>query len=1150
MIRRGIRSISSRPGRIRPRHTAVEALEPRLAPAGIVNGDFSISDPADPGYGFTARGGGSIVNGVGVLTEGTTVQAELSQTFTIAPGTTALRFTIVASGLIANGDSTAPDAFEVALLNATTLAPLIGPPTGLSNTDSFLNIQQTGQVYYAPQVSVPGAGASGSVASLSTPLVVTVDISNVPAGTSARVAFDLVGFSPATSSIKVDDLGLIQGPTAPPVSFILNPSTDSGTVGDDLTRFTTVDLVGATSPGQTVALDTHGGSFGDGTATADPDGRFAFTGVALAEGPNTVRVRATNVYGTDIVTRTINVDTRPPVGALQTPAPGSAIGVDPGYVAIRYTDVGAAGVDPSTYKPANVALTGVTVNRVEDVGGGLVRYHYDNQRLAPGLVTVAIGAGQVADRAGNLIVGSSQSFAFQPGVSHPPAAVADAYTLPQGSTLSVAAPGVLANDASPDGKPLGVSLVDNATHGVLELAADGSFTYTPMAGYVGRDSFTYRAGDGALQSNVAAVSLTVNATAGPPVARDDAYHTIPGVTLTVAAPGVLANDTDPGGNPLTASLVTSTAHGVLSLNTDGSFIYTPTAGYGGPDTFTYRAGDGASRSNVASVTLTGLGVAVHANDDAYTFGPGIFQVTSPVPTVLANDTGPSGRPTSATLVAPTKHGTITLHLDGSFAYIPVVGYSGPDSFTYFASDGPITSNVATVSLTDYGLPAPVAAHHFYTALEGTTLEVAAPGVLAGATDPSGKPLGTYNPSAMTTTDHGSIFLKTDGSFRYTPTQGYTGDDFFTYFITDGTQYSNAQSVAILIEPPGKSPLPIDDHYTLEEGTTLTVVSPGVLANDLGIDKKAVAVVARPAHGMLSLNADGSFAYTPAVNYTGPDAFTYRVDPFYDNLATVSLSVTPTVVVIPVPLPPISAGDAFAATRNHTLNVAAPGVLGNDRDPAGAALTAILVAGPTHGTLTLKADGSFTYTPAANYVGPDSFTYRASDGTSTGNVATVSLTVTSSRFLLLPDTHRYNYIRRRRAIDPPRFDAYHPRVGAFVGLEVDGLPTGPAALLPTNARFRAIRAARRPDPARFDASKPIVGALIRLESPGVGPPLTRLLPATTADATLRARRAANPGRFDLAHPYIGALIRLEVLEGATTAVRVAAAHPAGPTRGRR
>jgi VCBS repeat-containing protein len=92
--------------------------------------------------------------------------------------------------------------------------------------------------------------------------------------------------------------------------------------------------------------------------------------------------------------------------------------------------------------------------------------------------------------------------------------------------------------------------------------------------------------------------------------------------------------------------------------------------------------------------------------------------------------------------------------------------------------------------------------------------------------------------------------------------------------------------------------------------------------------------------------------------------------------------------------PVAAADAYTTAEDTPLTVAAPGVLGNDSDPDHNPLSAVLVSGPSHGTLTLNPDGSFTYTPASNHTGSDSFTYQASDGTLTSELATVTLTVTA------------------------------------------------------------------------------------------------------------------------------------------------------------
>jgi VCBS repeat-containing protein len=191
-----------------------------------------------------------------------------------------------------------------------------------------------------------------------------------------------------------------------------------------------------------------------------------------------------------------------------------------------------------------------------------------------------------------------------------------------------------------------------------------------------------------------------------------------------------------------------------------------------------------------------------------------------------------------------------------------------------------------------------------------------------------------------------------------------------------------------VTPVNDAPVAVDDSYITNEETTFTVAAAGVLANDSDMDS-AVSLVSGPAHGTVTLNADGAFSYTPAANYNGADSFTYKANDGQadSNVATVSLTVTP------VNDAPVAVDDSYITNEDTTFTVAAASVLANDSDVDSAALTVSLVSGPAHGTVTLNADGAFSYTPAANYNGADSFTYKANDGQADSNVATVSLTVT-------------------------------------------------------------------------------------------------------------------------------------------------------------
>ena len=152
----------------------------------------------------------------------------------------------------------------------------------------------------------------------------------------------------------------------------------------------------------------------------------------------------------------------------------------------------------------------------------------------------------------------------------------------------------------------------------------------------------------------------------------------------------------------------------------------------------------------------------------------------------------------------------------------------------------------------------------------------------------------------------------------------------------------------------------------------------MLGNDTDPDGNPLTAVrwcrARPTAPSPS-TPNGSFTYTPAADFNGTDTFTYRASDgsAQSNPATVTITVTA------VNDAPTAADDTYSTAEDTALTVARPACSANDSDPDSSTLTAAVVTGPGHGTLTLNANGAFTYTPAANFNGPDTFTYRASDG---------------------------------------------------------------------------------------------------------------------------------------------------------------------------
>jgi VCBS repeat-containing protein len=283
------------------------------------------------------------------------------------------------------------------------------------------------------------------------------------------------------------------------------------------------------------------------------------------------------------------------------------------------------------------------------------------------------------------------------------------------------------------------------------LNADGSFTYTPKADFHGTDSFTYHAEDDSAESNIATVTITVNAVNDAPVALNDTYATDEDTPLIVPAAGILGNDDDIDGDTLSAVLETGPANGTLSLNGNGSFTYTPDANFNGTDTFTYHANDGNTNSGLATVTITVNPIdekliaspdndilvyesALDLSQDGADLAPGTRTGTNPssagetdsIGNSLASSvTGGSGINTFTLVGGVTEsgfttmvgtYGTLKLFTDGTYVYTltspvidpPAENYTSiKENFTYQVADNAGQTATSTISVSIFD-DAPVA----------------------------------------------------------------------------------------------------------------------------------------------------------------------------------------------------------------------------------------------------------------------------------------------------------------------------------------------------------------------------------------------------------------------------------------------------------
>ncbi len=395
----------------------------------------------------------------------------------------------------------------------------------------------------------------------------------------------------------------------------------------------------------TVVLHDNGGTFGGGADTSAPQ-VFAITVGGVNDAP---------VANSQTVTT--NEDTAAAIVLVATDVDGDALA----YV------VGS---------PAHGTLTGTAPNLIyiPDAnyhGPDTFTFHANDGTLDSNLATVTMTVGAVNDA---------------------PVANGQMVTTNEDTAATIV---LVATDV--DGDALAY-VVGSPAHGTLTGTAP-NLIYIPDANYHGTDSFTFRANDGTMDSNLATVTITINAANDAPVAVNDAYSTSEDTALSIVAAGVLTNDTDIEGDALTAVLVAGPSHGTLTLNANGSFDYMPEANFNGSDSFTYKANDGGLDSPIATVdiTINAANDAPNAVNDSYATNQDAT-LTIAAAGVLANDYDVDSIVLTAELFSGPTHGSVALNPDGSFVYTPTPGYFGLDAFTYRTSDGLLTSGDALVSI--------------------------------------------------------------------------------------------------------------------------------------------------------------------------------------------------------------------------------------------------------------------------------------------------------------------------------------------------------------------------------------------------------------------------------------------------------------------
>ncbi|WP_206018233.1 Ig-like domain-containing protein, partial [Pseudoalteromonas sp. Z9A5] len=750
---------------------------------------------------------------------------------------------------------------------------------------------------------------------------------------------------------------------------------------------------------------------GNGTVVINADNTVTYTPNINFNGTDTIIYRIVDGEGgestasVDVTITPINDD--PTTSGIddQADADGSTINLD---ISPNFTDIDG---DVLNFTASGLPL-GLSVDPVTGIISGTVAGNIST--FEPYNVTIT------ADDGNGGTVLTSFTWAFE---NIPPIANDDIAMTAEDSAVVIS---VLTNDTDPDNDSLIITEA-SASHGSVIINSDNTITYTPDTDFNGTDIINYRITDGQDGYSTATVTVTVTPVNDTPIVNSALPNetSIDGQSVSINfAPFFSDIDNDTlsfSATGLPNGISIDAVSGVISGSFDSN------ASSSSPYTITITADDNNGESVSESFTWSVDNPPLQANPDSNTVNENENISIDAANGVLFNDQDPDG---DSLLVAEVNNsitnvgqpvngssgGTFTVNADGSYSFDAGNDFDDladtqtrTTSIVYQASDGEGGLSSATLTITVIGTnSSPESIPENKTTNEDTPVS----GQVI-ASDAEGDIL-TFTVDIDPI--NGSVSINTDGTYLYTPNEHFNGTDTFTVKIDDGNGGTSTQTITITVDSVNDAPIAANDGpFTVTEDTP---VNGNVLTNDSDLEGDTLSVVQFVVDGSatvysagdtatitgvgeLIINADGTFTFTPAADYNGPvPSATYTLSDANGGFDTAIVSFNDIIAV----------NDAPSTVDNGPILVtegtpASGNVLTNDSDVDGDTLTVtqfvmdgdttVYNAGDTAiiagvGELIINADGTFTFTPAADYNGPvPSATYTASDASGSTNTATLN-----------------------------------------------------------------------------------------------------------------------------------------------------------------
>ncbi|MCQ9244563.1 tandem-95 repeat protein [Vibrio diabolicus] len=768
--------------------------------------------------------------------------------------------------------------------------------------------------------------------------------------------------------------------TVRPINDAPVPEDKAFEVEEDGTLiFTDADLLAGATDIEGDNLTVEGVSYdgGDGILTDNGNGTYTFAPNENFNGDVNFSFDVSD--GTDTVSANIDVSVTPVDDA---PVSGNlAYSVDEdGSIRLSQEQLlsQASDVDGDALTASNLSVDGnATVTQNDDGSftitpdadfNGDIDISFD---ISDGTNTVQATADLTVNPINDLPVPQDQQFSVE-----------------EDGTLQFTDADLLAGATDIEGDDLSVTGIRyEGTDGVLTDNGDGTYSFAPNENFNGDVNFSFDVSDGT-DTVSASVDVSVTPVNDPPVAGSTSYTVHEDNSITISDAQLLANSSDLEGDVSIDSVNYSGSDGVLQINGDGTYTFSPNENFSGEVSLDVVVVDeeGATDSTTAGITVLEVNDPPIAGATSYSVNEDEV-ITISSAQLLANASDVEGEVAIDSVSYSGSDGIFTDNGDGTFSFAPNENFNGDVSLDVVVTDEDgatvaTNANIDVLPIND----APVSGNLAYSVDEDGSITLSQEQLLAQAGDVDGDDLTASN---LTVDGNATVTANDDGSFTITPDADFNGDIDIQFNITDGTDTIQA-TADLTVNPVNDLPVPQDQQFSVEEDGTLQFTDADLLAGATDIDGDNLTVDGisyTGSDGVLTDHGDGTYTFAPNENFNGDVSFSFGVS---DGTETVPANVDASVT--PVNDPPVAGFTSYTVDEDNVITISDEQLLANSSDVEGAVSIDSVTYSGTDGVFQDNGDGTYTFMPNENFSGDISLDVIVADEQGAIDETTAGITV--------------------------------------------------------------------------------------------------------------------------------------------------------------